>query len=100
MPDEFGSGDKQELRSETRERRKWVNGVSELGTGGKVINWAFLSSVSSLLISSLLHISILHWISARYKWRRHGFLPPPDHSQVEVEFPHALDPPKGNLERY
>jgi hypothetical protein len=38
MPDEFGSGDKEELRSETRERRKWVNRVSELGTGGKVIN--------------------------------------------------------------
>jgi hypothetical protein len=35
MPDEFGSGDKDELRSETRERRKWVNRVSELRTGGK-----------------------------------------------------------------
>jgi len=35
MLDEFGSGDKEELRSETRERRKWVNGVSELRTGGK-----------------------------------------------------------------
>jgi len=34
-PDEFGSGDQYELRSETRERRKWVNRVSELGTGGK-----------------------------------------------------------------
>jgi hypothetical protein len=35
---EFGSGDKEELRSETRERRKWVDRVSEAGTGGKVIN--------------------------------------------------------------
>jgi hypothetical protein len=52
MPDEFGSGDKEDLRSETWERRIWVNRVSELGTGGKVINWAFLSSVSSLLSSS------------------------------------------------
>jgi len=43
----------------------------------------------SLFSSSLL------WISARYKWRRHGFLPPPDHSQVEVEFPRAPDPAKG-----
>jgi hypothetical protein len=33
--DESGSGDKKELRSETRELRKWVNRVSELGTGGK-----------------------------------------------------------------
>ena len=37
MPDEFGSGDKEELMSETREQRKWVNSVSEPGTGGKVI---------------------------------------------------------------
>jgi hypothetical protein len=35
MLDEFGSGYKEELRFETRERRKWVNRVSELGTGGK-----------------------------------------------------------------
>jgi len=33
---EFGSGDKEELKSETRERRKWVNRVSELRTGGKL----------------------------------------------------------------
>jgi len=32
---ESGCGDKEELRSDTRERRKWVNRVSELGTGGK-----------------------------------------------------------------
>jgi len=30
------SGDKEELRSEARERRKWVNRVSELRTGGKL----------------------------------------------------------------
>ena len=44
----------------------------------------------------LVHLfsSTLRWISARYKWRRHGFLPPSE-SQVEVDFPHALDPPKG-----
>jgi hypothetical protein len=39
------------LRSETQERRKWVNRVSELATGGKVINWAFLLFLSSLLLS-------------------------------------------------
>jgi hypothetical protein len=26
------------------------------------------------------------WISARYKSRQHGFLPSPDHSQVEMVF--------------
>jgi hypothetical protein len=39
MVKEFGSGDNDELRSEARERRK-------------VINWAFVSSVSSLLFPS------------------------------------------------
>jgi len=90
---EFGSGDKEELRSETRERSKWVNRVPELRTGGKLsIGRSFRLF---LLFSSLLHTLLLLWISAQYKWRRHGFLPPPDHSQVEVEFPRAPDPPKG-----
>jgi len=39
--------------------------------------------------------SLLLWISAQYKWRRDGFLPPPEISQVEVEFPRAPDPPNG-----
>jgi len=38
---------------------------------------------------------LLLWIPAQYKWRRHGFLPPPETSQVEVEFPRATDPPNG-----
>jgi len=46
---EFGSGDKKELRSEARERRKWVNRVSELRTGGKL---SIGRSFSSLLFSS------------------------------------------------
>jgi len=46
----------------------------------------------SLLFSFPYYIT---WISAQYKWRRHGFLPLPDHSQVEVEFPRALDRLKG-----
>jgi len=44
-------------------------------------------SFSSLLFTS--------WISAQYKWRRHGFLPPPETTQVEMEFPRAPDPPNG-----
>jgi hypothetical protein len=92
MRDELRSEDKEGLRSETRERRKWVDSVSELRTRGKVINGAFLSSIS--LFSWLLHPSWLHSISARYTWRRHGFKPPPERSQLEVEFPRALDMPK------
>jgi hypothetical protein len=38
---------------------------------------------------------LLLWISAQYKWRRHGFLPPTEISQVEVEFSRAPDPPNG-----
>ena len=51
---EFESGDKEELMSETRERRKWVN---SFGTRHrrKDINWAFLSSASTLLFSILLY---------------------------------------------
>jgi len=36
----------------------------------------FLLFLCFLLFSSLLFSSFLLWISARYKWRRHGFLPP------------------------
>jgi len=46
-----------------------------------------------MFLLSLLFTSLLLWISAQYKWRRHGFLPPPEISQVEVEFPRAPDPP-------
>jgi len=44
---------------------------------------------------SLLFTSLLLWIIARYKWRRHMFLRPPEISQVEVEFPRAPDLPNG-----
>jgi len=40
-----------------------------------------------------LFSSSLLWISARYKWCRHGFLPPSE-SRVEVDSPCAPDPPK------
>ena len=75
---EFGSGDTEELRSETRERRKWVNRVSELRPGAKLsIGRSFLLF---LLFSSLLHTLLLLWISAQYKWRRHGFY----HLRIQV----------------
>jgi len=95
---EFGRGDNEELRSEARERRKWVNRVSELRTGGKLsIGRCFLLFFSSLLFSSAYFITSLDlgpvlMASARV-------LPPPDLSQWEVEFPHAPDPPKGHPER-
>jgi len=48
-----------------------------------------------MFLLSLLFTSLLLWISAQYKWRRHGILPPPETSQVEVEFPCAPDSPNG-----
>jgi len=48
-----------------------------------------------MFLLSLLFTSLFLWIPAQYKWRRHGFLPPPETSQVEVEFPRAPDPPNG-----
>jgi len=110
---EFGSGGKEELRSEAQEWRKWVIRVSELRTGGKLsigrffLLFLLFSSLlfssllfSSLLFSSLLHTLLLLWISAQYKWRRHGFLTHPDCRQVEVEFPRESDPPTGHAQRY
>ena len=45
------------------------------------------------LFSSHLHTVLPHWITARYKWRRHGYFPPPARSQVEEEFPRTPDTP-------
>jgi hypothetical protein len=77
---EFGSGDKEEFRSDGQDWRK-------------VINWAFLSSVSSLLFSSPYFITSLDLGPVQMASAR--VLPPPDLSQTEVEFPRAPDPPKG-----
>ena len=58
---EFGSGDKEELRSEAWERRKWVIRVSELRTGGKLsIGCSF-----PLFLSSLLFFLLYHFIGSR-----------------------------------
>ena len=98
MPDEFGSTDKQELSSEIQERRKWVKRVSELGIGGKVINWVFLSSVSSVLFTSPYSITSLdlgpvQTASAR-GFTTFGL------SQVKVDFPRPPDPLKGGPKWY
>jgi hypothetical protein len=53
--------------------------------------WRTVSLWMFLLFSS--RYILLLWISAQYKWRLHGFLPPPEISAVQVEFPHAPDPP-------
>jgi len=51
---EFGSRDKEELRSEARERRKSVNRVSELRTGGSYqLGVPFFCFIFSLLFSIL-----------------------------------------------
>jgi hypothetical protein len=55
--------------------------------------WMFLLSL--FFSSGYFFTSLLLWISAQYKWCRHGFLPPPEISQVEVEFPCEPDPPNG-----
>ena len=82
-------------------RRNWC---ARLGSGGNGLI-LFLSSGMEesnqlgvpvfCLFSSLFDTSWLLWILAKYKWHQHGNLPPADHSQVEVEFPCAQDPPKG-----
>jgi hypothetical protein len=90
---EIGSGDTEELRSEAQKRRKWVNRVSELRTGGKLSIGRFLSSVSSLLFS------ILYCFFGSRPGTNGvgtGFY----HLPMEVEFPRAPDPPKGHPERY
>jgi len=43
---------------------------------------------------------LLLWFSAKYKLCQHGFLPPPEISQVAVELPYAPDPPKGCPQQY
>jgi len=59
-------------------RKNWD---PRLGSGGKLsIGRSFFCFFYSLLFSSHLHTLLLHWISARYKWRRHGFY----HLQISV----------------
>jgi len=77
--------------AEIYELRVWMvigERVRKLRYGGRDQFWMF-SCFSLLFFSSL-------WIWARYKWRRHGFLPPTNGG----EFPCAPDPPKGRLDLY
>jgi len=60
--------------------------IPEVEIWRTVLLWIFLPSRL---------FSLLRSISAQYKWRRHWFLPPPETSQVEVQFPCAPDPPNG-----
>jgi len=64
--------------------------IPELEIWTMMLHWMFLLSPYLPITSLLL------WISAQYKWRRHRFLPPPEISQVEVEIPCAPDPPNGD----
>ena len=86
-------------------RRNWGprlktggNGSIEFRNSGLDVRYQL--GVRFFGIFSPLHTSLLLWISGQYKWRRHRSLPPADHSQIEVEFPRALNPPKGHPERY
>jgi len=61
--------------------------IPEVEIWRMVLLWMFLLS---------LHFtSLVLWILAQYKWHCHGFLPPPETSPVEVEFPHAPDQTNG-----
>jgi hypothetical protein len=66
--------------------------IQELEIWRMVSPWMFL--FSHFFSSVYFFTSLLLWIAAQYKWRRHRFSPPPEISQVEVEFPRAPDPPK------
>ena len=71
----------------------WMPDMAEVEICRTVSLWMFLLSV--FFCSVHIFTSLLHWISAQYKWRWHGFLPPPEISQVEVEFRRAPDLPNG-----
>jgi len=68
----------------------------EVETWRRLLPWVFLLF---LLFCLLIHM-VTSWISAQYKRHWHGFLPPSEKCQVEVEFPHAPGPPKGCPEWY
>jgi len=57
--------------------------------------WCRFGCFFFLFSSLYLFTCLLLWILARYKWRGHRFLPPPETRQLAVEFPRAPDPPNG-----
>jgi hypothetical protein len=68
------------LRRISGMRRNWLMSFTEGIRGSLEDDWTFYGCFT--LLTSL-------WISAQYKWRRHGFLPPPETIRVEVQFPCA-----------
>jgi len=82
----------EELRSEDGKRKKWVNRVSELRSGGKLSIGR--SSPLFLLFFSLYCITLLDFGPVQVASAQVSA--PPDQKQVEVEFPCARDPPEDN----
>jgi len=73
------NGFRMSLGVEIRRNRRPIprsggNTSMESQNSGPEEKWSIECSFSLfLLFSSLLHTSLLHWISDWYKWRRHGF---------------------------
>jgi len=64
-------------RNRSSRLRSGGNGSIQFRNLGPEEMWSIERSFCLFcLFSSLLHTSLLHWILARYKWRRHRFLPP------------------------
>jgi len=86
---QFGSGDREELRSETRERRKWAIEFRNSGPAeNNQLGIPFFCFFPSPYVIISLDLGPVQMASARV-------LPPPDCRRVEVEFPCTPDPPKG-----
>jgi len=85
-PDDSDNDLHRDIRATGMDGRRSMGSVRKWSYGGRDHFWMFLVPLCS---SSLL------WISARYKWRRHGFLPPSE-SQVKVDLPRVPHPPKGH----
>jgi hypothetical protein len=96
---EFGSGYKEELRSEFG---SGGNGSIEFRNSGLEESYQlgvpFFCFFPSLLFSFQYLITSLDLRPVQMASAR--VLPPPDLSQREVEFPRAPDLPKGHPERY
>jgi len=87
-----------ESNSENELLLVWVTSVRFNGQMPDILEVEIWKAVSlwmffHCLVFSSVHFftSLLHWIWAQYKWLWHGFLPPLEISQLEVEFPHAPD---------
>jgi len=72
----------------------WLDGqmphIPEVEILRTVLLWMFYLCLSLLSFLRLYFVTFL--ITAQYKWRRHGFLPPPPIIPGEEEFPRTPDP--------